>query len=150
MKRRAVDIERDYERLLAVHRGSWHINFPGQEFSESAFRSSLRSAAQHDEIYVYEHEDELVGWLWLDTHTAQESGHIRHIQVVRDYWGEGYGKRIMWDAIATCMERGCRAVTLNVTKSNARAMALYSALKFVVEEDFGERQRMRLDMPRTA
>ena len=45
--------------------------------------------------------------------------------------------------------RGRRILTLMVTKSNDRAMALYRGLTFTVERDEGERQRMRLDLTRS-
>ena len=148
MKRRAPDFDNDYEQLLAAQRLSWKINFLGQRFSESVFRVSLRAGAQRGEIQVYEVEDELIGWLWLQVKSRRVRGHVKHIQVEESHWGEGWGRRIMLDAIAMCVDRGCRAVTLNVTKSNARAMALYTNLGFVVAEQQGTRQRMRLGLPR--
>ena len=62
------------------------------------------------------------------------------------HWGQGLGRAIMEDAIALCALQGYGAITLNVTKSNARAMALYAHLGFVLEEDNQERQFMRLEL----
>ncbi len=149
MKRRMVEIDRDYAQLLAMQRLSWEINFPGRAFCEVSFDISLRFAVHSDELYCYEIEDKVVGWLWL-TWTDRDTGHIRHIQVEQAYWGQGLGRQIVEDALALCAERSCRAVTLNVTKSNARAMALYAHLGFVVVEDNGARQRMKLVLPAKA
>ena len=146
MKRRRLDLARDYERVLAIHRLSWAINFPNEQFNEDVFGSWLCSGARRDRVYVYEIENELVGWLWLDLSAPRRSCHIRHIQVEQAYWGRGFGRRIMEDAIAMCVEQGCRKVTLNVTKHNKPAMALYIHLGFMVVEDCGERQRMKLDI----
>ncbi len=142
MERRALDLERDYPSLLEMHRLSWQINFPGRLFSEATFRSSLQTAPQ-DQIFIYEVASELVGWLWLDKVRPGEC-HIRHIQVARDHWGKGLGRQIMEDAIRMCQENGSVALTLNVTKSNERAVNLYTHLGFAVTEDRGERQGMRL------
>jgi ribosomal protein S18 acetylase RimI-like enzyme len=149
MRRRPVRFWQDYEQLLAMQRLSWQINFPRHIFSEALFRGSLRDGARRGEVFVYEAdqpEEEIVGWLWLDF-SDPEIVHIRHIQVEQAYWGRGLGRAILEDAIALCTAQGYRAITLNVTKSNARAMALYAHLGFVVEEDNQERQFMRLELP---
>lgn len=149
MRRRPLRFWHDYDRLLAMQRLSWEINFPRHLFSEALFRGSLRDGARRGEVFIYEAdqpEDEIVGWLWLDF-SDPETVHIRHIQVEKAYWGRGFGRAIMQDAIALCTAQGYRAITLNVTKSNARAMALYAHLGFVVEEDNQDRQFMRLELP---
>lgn len=140
-------MESDYDRLLSMQRLSWTINFPGRPFSEVAFRLSLESATTRGDVYAYEEGEgrELVGWLWLGFSQPQY-GHIRHIQVEQAHWGKGLGRRIMQDAIDLCAQRGRRRVTLTVTKSNARAMALYERLGFVPVEDLVKRQRMALDL----
>jgi GNAT superfamily N-acetyltransferase len=140
MERRAADYRCDAERLLAMQRVSWEINFPGRGFRESSFRMSLRAGIDHGDVFVYEDAGDVVGWLWLDRYEAGIV-HIRHIQVAQERWGEGLGRRIMEDAIATALDEGRRAVTLNVTKSNRRAVSLYAHLGFRVTSDDGERQR---------
>lgn len=147
MERRAADYQRDAERLLAMQRLSWGINFPGRGFREASFRMSLRAGIDHGDVFVYEDAGEVVGWLWLDRYQAGVL-HIRHVQVARERWGEGIGRQIMEDAIAIAVAEGRRAVTLNVTKSNRRAVDLYTRLGFQVVADEGERQHMRLNLPR--
>ena len=142
MERRALDLDRDYDRLLEMHRLSWEVNFPGRAFSELEFISSLRTAPK-DSVFVYELDSELVGWLWLEARYPGEC-HVRHIQVTQDHWGQGLGRQIMEDAIRVCQAKGVDAITLNVTKSNKRAVNLYTHLGFVVTKDRGERQGMRL------
>ncbi len=145
MERRAAEYRRDAERLLAMQRLSWEINFAGRGFRESSFRMSLRAGIDHGDVFIYEDAGEAVGWLWLDRYEAGII-HIRHIQVASEHWGEGIGRRIMEDAIATAVNEGRHAVTLNVTKSNRRAVSLYEHLGFRVVSDDGERQRMKLDL----
>ena len=144
LQRRNAQLTRDISALLELQRASWAINFPKEQFSEAASRHVLERGLQRDLIYVYEHQGELVGWLWLDLKGAWGVPHVRHIQVVSEQWGRGYGAAIMRDAITIVAEHGLKALTLNVTKSNVRAMQLYAVLGFRIDQDNGERQRMRL------
>ena len=146
MDRRPLDLERDLVRVLAMQKRSWEINFPGQVFFEDAFVRSLRGGARRGQLYAYEIDDQMVGWLWLDLCVPRVRGHIRHLQVKEPYWGHGIGKAIVEDAIAACVERRCPELTLNVTKSNRRAMTLYASLGFALDEDDGDRQRMCLSL----
>jgi len=143
MKRRTMELERDYPRLLTMQKVSWDINFPDREFYEHVFYTSLATACRRGDVYVYEIGDQIVGWLWLDW-THVRACHIRHIQVQEDHWGEGLGHGILQDAIDLATARGRTILTLTVTKSNRRAMTLYQHAGFVLDEDQGERQRMRI------
>lgn len=144
MKRRVLDYVNDIELLTAMQQRSFEINFPGEPFYERVFRDELRRPGAAQVIYLYEERDELLGWLWLDFARQPASVHIRHIQVAERHWGEGLGRTILEDALALACERRCREITLNVTKSNARAMALYEGLGFEMRIDLGERQFMAL------
>ncbi len=146
MERRRIDVEADYPALLAMQRRSWEINFPGEILWEPAFRESLQRGIRTDDLFAYSEQGELIGWLWLDWRMGRRRAHIRHIQVVEEHWGQGYGKRILADAIALARERGCTVLSLNVTKSNERAMRLYAGLGFYVSQDLEERQEMRLNL----
>jgi len=146
MKRRPLDLERDYECILSMQRQSWQINFPGELVSEKGFRRLLTKGVRRGEVYVYEIDGTVVAWLWLDSSASKTSGHIRHVQVEQAYWGKGLGGCVVEDAISLSVNAGRKALTLNVTKSNRRAVALYEHLGFVVEADNGERQYMKLDL----
>ena len=142
MERRAVDLGRDYSALLAMQRQSWRINFPGEPFVESAFRHALERSAPGGDVYVYEEGQELVGWLWLDWRVGRERAHIRHLQVAEAYWGQGVGRELVEDAIRMARVKRRREITLNVTKSNTRAMQLYANSGFLVKQDMGDRLYM--------
>lgn len=149
LRRRYADVERDYAVLVAMQKRSWGINFRGEVFHEETFRGSLQASVDRDEVYVYELDDKVVGWLWLDPKAYKGSAHIRHIQVRESHWGHAMGRGILEDAVSMCIEQGMRDLTLNVTKTNRRAMALYQHMGFVVDEDRGDRQRMRLGLRRS-
>jgi len=144
-----VQLARDYATLLSLERESWPINFPGEEFSEVEFRHSLQTGLRFHRMYVYELDDEVVGWLWLDLDGKWDGAHIRHIQVARAYWGRGIGKALVREAVSLARDEGCNSLTLNVTKSNTRAMRLYAGLGFALDSDNGDRQRMRLSLSKT-
>jgi ribosomal protein S18 acetylase RimI-like enzyme len=147
MERRRVELETDYQALEAMQARSWEINFPGELFIDVAFRDALRFALSgKDEMYAYVKDGHLVGWLWLEWRLGRHRAHIRHIQVVEELWGQGYGRRIVCDAIALARAQQRTYLTLNVTKANERAMRLYAGLGFRVSRDMGPRQEMRLDL----
>ncbi|NLV73607.1 MAG: GNAT family N-acetyltransferase [Chloroflexi bacterium] len=141
-----MDLKRDYPKLLTMQKQSYQINFPGSELEEIWFRSALEMAKYDGSVTIYESGQALVGWLWL-TDVSDEALHIRHIQVNQAYWGRGIGRWLVEQAIAAAREMHKQAVTLNVTKSNLRAMALYHRMGFRTDHDYGERLAMRLELP---
>ena len=146
LTRRDVNLREDYAALLQMDRQSSAINFPGEAFYEASFRSSLDAGLRFHRIVLYEQEGVLAGWLWLDLNGAFRGAHIRHLQVTESLWGQGIGKEIIDDAIEICLANGRTHITLNVTKSNLRAVTLYEGMGFYVDKDNGERQHMRLDL----
>ena len=109
MKRRSAELETDYPLLLAMQKVSWDINFPDREFYEHIFYTSLATAVRRGDVFVYEIDGRIVGWLWLDWSTPRTC-HIRHIQVHEDYWGQGLGRAILDDAMALALARGRRSL----------------------------------------
>jgi len=144
MERRGIKLPNDLEPLVALQKESWRINFPDLSFDEQIFKDVLERALRKELIYIYTEKEQIIAWLWLDLTQTVRTGHIRHLQVVRTHWGRGLGKRLLSDAIEISRERGKRWLTLNVTKSNERAMALYVHAGFQVVTDYGDRQFMRL------
>ncbi len=143
LKRRPASMERDYPQLLAMQHLSFRLNFPHRSFQESWFRSTLAFSMRRGDVWVYVLGNETVGWLWLDW-SLPDAVHVSHIQVAETHWGQGIGRRIMEDVVRDARKQGRTAVTLNVTKSNQRAIRLYTRMGFKVEEDRDRRQFMRL------
>ena len=143
MERRVVELPSDYPALAAMQRLSWDINFPGEPFVESAFRHALERSASAGMCWYTWRTVTVVGWLWLDWRIGSERAHIRHLQVARAYWGRGYGRWLVQDALGMARTRGRVEITLNVTKSNERAMRLYAGNGFVPKQDLGDRLHMR-------
>jgi GNAT superfamily N-acetyltransferase len=129
---------------MRMHRASWTLNFPNTPYNERLLSGILHGVGTQ-RVHIYEQEGEFVGWLWLEAQPGAE-GHVRHVQVLRERWGEGLGRRIMLDAIELCRAAHCRRLTLNVTKANARARSLYASLGFKISQDRGTRQSMVLSL----
>ena len=136
----------DIDVLTAMQSESYAINFPEQTFREALFRPWLGSGIRRGEVWIYTVGGETVGWLWMDLARPRRQAHIVHVQVATAAWGRGLGRRIVEDGIAQARAAGRTRVTLSVTKSNARAMALYRRLGFRVLEDQGDRQMMALEL----
>jgi len=132
--------------LTAMQSESYAINFPKYTFRTHLFRPWLGSGIHRGEVWVYTLDGEVVGWLWLELGRPRRRAHIVHVQVAKAHWGRGIGRRIVEDGIAQAKSAGRKKLTLTVTKSNARAMALYAHLGFSVLEDLGDRQTMVLEL----
>lgn len=57
-------------------------------------------------------------------------GHITQVCVAPDWRGQGVGGELMWRAVGAFRARGCEAVSLTVTASNAGAVRLYERMGF--------------------
>lgn len=144
---RRVDLDRDYDLLADLQAQSWDINFPGELFVEPAFRDAVEHGLRNnDDLWAYIEGDQFVGWIWLQWMMGGRRVHIRHIQVVGEHWGKGYGRRMLCDAIRWALEKRCTTMSLNVTRSNERAMRLYAGLGFRASRTMGSRQEMRLEL----
>ncbi|MHB9033427.1 MAG: GNAT family N-acetyltransferase [Anaerolineae bacterium] len=145
LTRRTISISQDYAVLLAMQQESYKLNFPGEEMLEGWFRAALEAAILYDRVWVYEQDAEIVGWLWVDWDDPRAL-HINHVQVKSSCWGQGIGRMLIKEAAQLAQQHGKLELTLNVTKSNVRALTLYEHLGFVLEQDNGERQAMRLEL----
>jgi ribosomal protein S18 acetylase RimI-like enzyme len=148
MRRRYLQLDRDYAQLLDMQRVSYALNFPGQELQVQWFRTALMTAESNKRIWVYEQDGTIVAWLWLD---RDEPGilHITHIQVREDCWGKGIGRNLMQEAKKIALHDGRIAITLNVTKTNVRATKLYAALGYATVTEQEDRRLMRLELAPT-
>ena len=78
------------------------------------------------------------GGIWL----IIDEGHITNIAVDEGYRGLGVGDRILKGLIQLCTDRGLRAITLEVRKSNEVAKSLYKKYGF---KEYGIRPKYYAD-----
>lgn len=125
MKRKVIFarmLEKDILNVVAIER---LVN--PSPWSESSFRSELANPQAH--YWVAQIGEALVGfagfWLVID------EAHITNIAVHPDYQGQGIGKSLMSKLIEDAASKGAVCATLEVRKSNEKAIRLYESLGFV-------------------
>jgi len=59
-----------------------------------------------------------------------DEAHIMNVAVLPEYQGKGYGRAEMENLLSTTKEAGALNVTLEVRKSNVKAISLYESLGF--------------------
>lgn len=60
------------------------------------------------------------------------NAHITNLSILTEYQGKGYGGQLMTYAVDYSIRRGCREMTLEVSKENLPAIALYERFGFTV------------------
>ncbi len=66
----------------------------------------------------------------LTSLVAPRVGHVTQICVAPEWRGHGVGSELLWRSVRAFVERGCDAVSLTVTASNAGAVRLYERVGF--------------------
>lgn len=140
--RRAVpdDAPAVLAHLLRVGAETSWLSFgaAGPGVTEAAERAFLARAASGDTALavVVERDGAIVARLTFDAYPRPRTGHGGElgIAVERACWGTGVGRRLM-ELLVAWAERGGRVRKLNlrVHVDNARAIALYTSLGFVIE-----------------
>lgn len=124
-----------------------HEHMPREEFLK-LFRSSekdglpaytrvLREACDEGEdgMFVWETDDEAVGWSWLRVHENEffpdgVYGEIYKIYIVPGRRGEGIGTRMMIHAFDWLRARGVKTVRVETAATNEAALRLYERFGF--------------------
>ncbi len=79
--------------------------------------------------------DKAVGYIGF--HTVLDEGYIANIAVLPDYRKQGIASMLLNKAIETCKENNLAFLSLEVRKSNEKAISLYKKFAF---ETVGERK----------
>ncbi len=118
---------RDIDAVLEINREG----FSTDAWSRQAFEREF--ALDYSHKFVLELNGQIIGYciLWVIHDTAN----IITFAIKRDHWGLGYGKRLLSYIIEKFKER-VKSISLDVRKSNIRAIRLYRSLGF---ETVGER-----------
>lgn len=97
-----------------------------EPWSRGMFREEIRNERSYFCVAIM--NGVLVGysgfWLVLD------EAHVTSVTVAKGYRGRGYGRAQTLHLLEMAVERGARAVTLEVRDSNAHARDLYESLGF--------------------
>ena len=93
--------------------------------------AEARLATPRSRFRVLERERTLVGY--HVTGCSERTGYLQRLAVHPDAFGRGYGTALVADALRWSIRRGCSTVFVNTQETNARALALYEHLGFVLE-----------------
>lgn len=113
--------EEDVEKVLQIERSVFPNPWPAL-----AFLSELRVPVSRS--FVLEKSGELIGYIIY--RVVKEEMHVLNIAIRPDWQGKGYGKRLMKWAMERERKEGVKYVTLEVRKSNIKAIRLYEKLGF--------------------
>ena len=138
----------DARAIAAIHVHTWQAAYQGIipstfldslsiEDRENRWRTILNQTAS--ETWVAEEDNEVVGWISAarsrDEDAPSTTGEVWGIYVDPAQWRRGVGASL-WHEAEVCLEAaGFLDITLWVLKENARAIAFYESIGFVVEPD---------------
>ena len=81
---------------------------------------------------------------------SDDSAEVKVLRVLRPYQGQGFGKRLMKNAIAFCQENKLKWMCLNTNMWNVRALKLFRDLGFTDTRKEGNNICLELDIGRTS
>jgi GNAT superfamily N-acetyltransferase len=93
-----------------------------------------RHEPSHDRLWLVRRGDEVLGSCVVDGGDGDRVAHLRWFILGEPVRGQGFGKRLMADAMAFCRDRGFRSVYLWTLSGLDAALHLYEAAGFVVVE----------------
>ena len=85
--------------------------------------------------WVAEADDKIIGFIIASIHS--DECHILNVCILREYQHQGYGLKLMDQALTHAKKQGAGIAYLEVRKSNTKAIALYRKMKFL---QVGERK----------
>jgi ribosomal protein S18 acetylase RimI-like enzyme len=72
-------------------------------------------------------------------------GWINYLGVLPEYQGQGLGRKLMDQAEATLVERGCAKINLQIRATNTKVIQFYAGIGFKVDEVVSMGKRLDID-----
>ena len=105
----------EIERICFVH--PWSVD---------SLKAELTKDGSH--FFVATDSDKAIGYIGINT--VLDEAYVTNVAVLPTYRGQGIGKALVSCACELCKEKSMAFLTLEVRKSNAVAISLYSSLLF--------------------
>ena len=105
----------EIERLCFVH-----------PWSENSLKAELSKDGSY--FFVATDGDKAIGYIGINT--VLDEAYVTNVAVLQNYQGQGIGKALVDYACELCKEKAMAFLTLEVRRSNAVAISLYTSLKF--------------------
>jgi ribosomal-protein-alanine N-acetyltransferase len=120
--------EEDLPGVLALEKVSYPLPWNEQQFKEEMLKPFCRFWVYTDDETDAQIAGYIVFWIMF------EDCHILNVTVGLGWRGLGFGERMVRKALNEALKKDCKKIMLEVRKSNAGAMALYSKLGFFTEQ----------------
>ena len=135
--------ESDALSIAKVHVRSWQEAYRGQVPDtyleglsiQDRERSWKKGLAKGNTVLVAEHNRQIIGFSGFghargDGENAQAIGEVYAIYLLKEYWGQGIGGKLMERSLSSLQSDGYNGVTLWVLESNQRARTFYGKFGF--------------------
>ncbi len=115
--------ERDLDSVLQIER----VSFP-TPWSRGLFERELLTSFARSFVAREKGTDRVVGYLcqWV----VAEEGHILNLAVAPERQRQGIGTLLLRKGIEDCWKKGAKEITLEVRRSNYKAIFLYRNFQF--------------------
>jgi ribosomal-protein-alanine N-acetyltransferase len=115
--------EGDLDGVLEIER----ITFPSP-WSRALFERELVTPFARSFVGLWKETGQLAGYLcfWL----VDQEGHVLNLAVHPQYRGQRIGSQLLGFGVEFCRKQGVRLITLEVRRSNYRAISLYQNFQF--------------------
>lgn len=133
---RQVDLDRDWDTLVAFHRDVFRISYGSdQDFSEATYRTILQSRLKQfpdGQMLVLDGGD-VAGQveIWIREHEGRRVGYVSLFYLAPAWRGQGRGAELLEYAERYVAKHGLEECHLRVSDRNERAMRFYERYGFV-------------------
>lgn len=102
---------------------------------KSIFQPIFEDLISKNIKFIFEENQQAIGMfkLYAHTHRADHIGYLGGVAVHPDFFGKGYGGKMMAEALALGKEKGFLRIELSTATTNSGAIALYKKLGFKEE-----------------
>ena len=110
--------------------------YMNRAFTHEKLKSELENP--NSEFYLVRNDEETIGYLKVNTASAQtelqphDTLEIERIYVLKDFYGQGIGLKLLEKAIIIAREKHLKSIWLGVWERNHRALRFYEKNSFQV------------------
>lgn len=102
---------------------------------ENVFKPIFDDLIENKVLYLYKEGNETIGMCKLikQKHRNEHIVYLGGLAIHPNYFGKGFGKKIMQEIIQFCKNKGILRIELSVAVHNKKAIQLYENLGFTQE-----------------
>lgn len=102
---------------------------------ENVFKPIFDDLLENQVLYLYKENDETMGMCKLikQKYRNEHIVYLGGLAIHPDYFGKGFGKKIMHEIIYFCKNKGVLRIELSVAVHNKKAIQLYESVGFIKE-----------------